>query len=376
MSSALRALIFGSGFAGQGHTQALRDAGVEVVGMVGRTPKVLEEVSASLKIPYVGTDWEKALEELKPDIVAIATPGGAHYEPIMSALSHGCHVYCDKPLAATAVHAKALKQKAEAVGVKTAYAASYRYMPHVLLAKELVANGTIGEPLEAECVSHFNLNPLIPFGWSHTLEQGGGRLNNNFVHKLSIVEHVLDGKLTAVSGSIRSDLEKAPIVKGVHHFLKRHNYVPESPDDPNLEWAESDAEWSYTVQAKIDAKRATQPVSALFQHSGLHPRFHPDYIAFYGREAAIYIKGHYGHGPLYLHPHRGEWEEISIPSHIQSTQPVITDDTQRNWTILAQEFVDDICGKGNSGYQTFDDGAFYQEIIEVVRAGDGWVDFS
>jgi len=98
--------------------------------------------------------------DLQPDIVAIGTPGGAHFEPIMAALAHGCHVYCDKPLAATAVHAKTLYQTAIEAGVKTAYAASYRYMPHVLLAKELVAQGAIGEPLEVECISHFNLNPL------------------------------------------------------------------------------------------------------------------------------------------------------------------------------------------------------------------------
>ena len=256
--------------------------------------------------------------------------------------------------------------------VKTAYAASYRYMPHALFAKELVAQGAIGEPLEVECVSHFNLNPLIPFGWSHRLDQGGGRLNNNFTHKLSVVEHVLGGRVTAVSGTTRSDMAKAPVVKGVHHFRERHSFVPDSADDPNLHWAETDAEWSYTVMAKLEAEQSDQPVSALFQHAGLQPRFHGDYMAFYGRSAAIHIGGHYGHGPLYIHPHRGEWQELPLPDHIANAQPAIADDTQRNWTILAHEFVADIRGEGNSGYQTFKDGWIYQKIIEAVRAGDGW----
>ena len=374
MDKNLRALILGSGFAGQGHAQALRDAGVEIVGMVSRTRDVVEKVAASLNIPYAGTDWSQALADLQPDIVAIGTPGGVHFAPIMAALAQGCHVFCDKPLAATAVHAQTLYQSAKEAGVKTAYAASYRYMPHVLHAKELVTQGTIGEPLEVECISHFNLNPLIPFGWSHRLDQGGGRLNNNFTHKLSVVEHVLGGRVTAVSGTTRSDMAKAPIIEGVHHFRERHNFTPESADDPNLNWAEADAEWSYTVLAKIEAERSSaQPVSALFQHSGLQPRFHPDYIAFYGREAAIYIEGHYGQGPLYIHPHRGEWREVPLSAHIIAAQPNIADDTQRNWTILAHEFVADIRGEGNKGYQTFRDGWLYQEIIEAVRAGSGWM---
>jgi predicted dehydrogenase len=368
----LTALVHGSGFAGQGHAQALRDAGVEVVGIVSRTPEVVNRVAAERNIPYAGTDWSQALADLQPDIVAIGTPGGAHFAPIMAALAQGCHVFCDKPLAATAVHAQKLYQKSIESGVKTAYAASYRYMPHVLHAKELVAAGAIGEPLEVECISHFNLNPLIPFGWSHRLDQGGGRLNNNFTHKLSIVEHVLGGGVTAVAGTTRNDMLQAPVVAGVHHFRERHKFVPQSADDPNLQWAEADAEWSYTVLAKIEAEQSTQPVSALFQHIALQPRFHPDHIAFYGSEAAIYIEGHYGQGPLYLHPQRGQWQELPLPDHIAAAQPDIADDTQRNWTILAHEFVADIRGEGSSGCQTFKDGWIYQEIIEAARAGIGW----
>lgn len=37
----LRVLIFGSGFAGQGHAQVLQDSGVEVAGMVSRTLDVV-----------------------------------------------------------------------------------------------------------------------------------------------------------------------------------------------------------------------------------------------------------------------------------------------------------------------------------------------
>ncbi|MGB1249530.1 MAG: Gfo/Idh/MocA family protein [Candidatus Promineifilaceae bacterium] len=370
----LTALILGTGFAGQGHTKALRDVGVEVVGMVGRTPHVLEKVSAELDIPYHSTNWQQALTDLQPDIVSIGTPGGAHVAPILAALKHGCHVFCDKPMAATAADAKKLYEAAKAADVKTAFAASYRYMPHILHAKELVAQGVIGEPQEVECISHFNLNPLIPFGWSHRLDAGGGRLNNNFTHKLSIVLHVLDGTVETISGSVRSDMDRAPVVAGVHNFKKRRDFAPKSADDPNLEWAASDAEWSYTVLAQIDAPQAVrQPVSALFKHSGLQPRFNKDHIVFYGSDAAIYIEGHYGKGPLYLRIRNGAWQSLPLPAHIADTQPRIADDTQRNWTILAQKFVADIRGTDNTTYQTFHDGWVYQEMIEAVRTSNGRV---
>ncbi len=86
MTKFLRALVLGSGYAGQGHALALREAGVEIVGMVSRTRDVVKRVASELKIPHAGTDWEQALVDLQPDIVAIGTPGGAHYEPILAAL--------------------------------------------------------------------------------------------------------------------------------------------------------------------------------------------------------------------------------------------------------------------------------------------------
>jgi len=45
MGSTLKVLISGTGFAGQGHTDAFRNAGAEVVEIVGRTSSVLRQRS-------------------------------------------------------------------------------------------------------------------------------------------------------------------------------------------------------------------------------------------------------------------------------------------------------------------------------------------
>lgn len=373
MTETLRALVLGTGFAGQGHALALRDASVEIMGMAGRTAHVVEQITAELGIPYGSLDWRAALTELQPDIVAVGTPGGAHFEPVMAALDQGCHIFCDKPLAATAAQAQAMVEKSVAAGVKTMYLASYRYQPYALLAKEMIAEGVIGEPLEVECASHFNLDPLIPFGWSHRLDAGGGRLNNNFTHKLAIVLNVLGGEIVSISGEVRNDMPVAPVVSGVHDFRTRHQLAPSSADEPGLEWREADAEWSYTVLAHIDAAQETvQPVSALFRHAALQPAFDDNFMAFYGSEGAIHIKGHYAQGPLYLHNGEDGWQEVPLPARIAASLPDIEDDTQRNWTHSAHEFVADIRGEGYSGYQTFYEGWIYQQIIEAIRAGEQW----
>ena len=375
MSEHLRVLVCGTGYAGQGHTKAFRDASADVVGIVGRTESVTHEVARKLNIPYAGTDWEQALRECQPDVVSIGTPGGAHVEPIKKAIEHGCHVFCDKPLAESGDSAKTLYELAVAKGVKTAFAASYRYMPEILHARKLVADGAIGEPLEVECISHFNLERYIPFGWSHRSEAGGGRLNNNFTHLLSIVTSVIGEKILAISGEVRNDMGKAPIVKGVHNFRTRRDFIPEDINDPALEWGETDVEWSYTVLAQLESRYpASKPVSVLFKHGGLHPRFNEDHLVFYGSEGAIYIKGHYGSGPLYLIDDGKNWREIPLPEEVASSVPDIEDDTQRNWTYLVREFVKDIQGIPVAPYPTFREGSQYQQIIDLIRKNDRWVD--
>lgn len=375
MNKKVKVLVLGTGFAGQGHTEAFRTAGAEVVGIVGRTESVLKEVAEKLNIPFASTSWVDALYECKPDIVSIATPGGAHFRPIMEAIEAGCHVFCDKPLAESGENAEKMYKKAEEKGVKTAFAASYRYMPCVQHAKRLIEQGVIGEPTEAEFISHFNLEKEIPYGWSHSAAQGGGRLNNNFSHMLSIATNVIGEKVLKITGEVRDDLHRAPIVKGVHNFKTRRNFIPKDLNDPSIEWGESDVEWSYTVLAKIESDYPSkQPVSILFKHGGIVPRFNEDHIVFYGTEGAIYIKGHYGHGPLFLSKNQGEWKELETPADIIERMPDIEDDTQRNWTILAENLVNDVKGEKFEKYQSFYDGYRYQKIVDLIRKNCDWTD--
>ena len=372
----MKVLILGTGFAGEGHTDAFRSAKADVVGIVGRTPDVVSQVAEQLGIAYHGIDWQAALEACQPDIVSIATPGGAHYEPIKQAIDFGCHIYCEKPMTASGETAVELYELARNKGVKTAYAASFRFTPGVLHAKRLVAEGAIGEPVEVECMSHFNLERTIPFGWSHRKEDGGGRLNNNFTHTLSIVTSVIGDRILSIMGEVRDDLGKAPIVEGVHNFMKRRDFIPADLNDPALEWGESNVEWSYTVLARLASSFAKNPVSVLFKHGGLVPRFHEDHIIFYGTEGAIYLKGHYGSDSLYLWGRDKTWTEVPLPQDIMTAVPDVEGETEQCWHYLAREFVKDIRGEDVEPYPTFKEGCQYQQIIDLIRRNGNWTDVS
>ncbi|MFA0698017.1 gfo/Idh/MocA family oxidoreductase, partial [Vibrio sp. 10N.222.49.C9] len=96
---------------------------------------------------------------------------------------------------------------------------------------------------------------------------------------------------------------------------------------------------------------------------GLTPRFNEDHIVFHGSQGSIYIKGHYGDGPLYLWK-EGQWQEVALPSEITEQLPAIECETQRSWTHLATQLVKDVSGIEVEPYQTFEDGCRYQLIID------------
>ncbi|GIS63179.1 MAG: hypothetical protein CM1200mP2_54040 [Planctomycetaceae bacterium] len=93
----LTALILGAGFAAEGHTIALKAAGVDVVAIASRTESSLAAAAEKLEIPRWDTDWRSLLADVQPDIVAVGTPGGVHFEMIEASFQAGCQCSVTNP---------------------------------------------------------------------------------------------------------------------------------------------------------------------------------------------------------------------------------------------------------------------------------------
>ena len=382
---ALRALVVGAGSAGEGHSAALQQAGVEVVAIASRTAAVVQSVAARLGIAVASTDWRASLAELKPDIVAVATPGDSHADIIDAAVARGAHLYVDKPFAPTAVTARRLWRAVQAAGVRSAYAATSNYQPSALLARALIAEGAIGELLEVEFVSHYHWHERLPWGWPHRLADGGGRLNNNFTHKLAIAESVCAGVTLAVAGETRNDLKRAPIAPFPHDFREwTRSPVPAARAEAGT-WGAVDSDWSYTVLARIGAVGSDPAtgVSVTFRHSCLRKGMVKDYVAFYGRTGTIHVEQAYCQGALHLW-REGEdgFAEVPMRQSILDALPTVNVQPHwqegwavpaRAWNALARDFVADIEGRPHAPYFTLADGWRHQEVIDAVRGRAGWI---
>ena len=381
---ALRAMVVGAGSAGEGHAMALRQAGAEVVAIASRTRAVVDALAARLAIPVASTDWRATLAELGPDIVAVATPGDSHAEIIDAALAVRAHLYVDKPFAPTAAEARRLWRAVRDANVHSAYAATSNYQPSAMLARALIAEGAIGELLEAEFVSHYHWHERLPYGWPHRLADGGGRLNNNFTHKLAIAESVCRGVTLAVAGETRNDLKRAPIVPFPHDFRVWTQALVPPEQARAASWGVVDSDWSYTVLVRIGAPDGDPEgaVSVTFRHSCLRKGKHQDYVAFYGRTGTIHVDQAYCQGDVHLWREGEEgFSVVPMRADILSALPAVDRQPHwheswmvpaRAWNALARDFVAAIEGRAHAPFFTLADGWRHQETIDAVRARLGW----
>src|SRR5690606_33813564 len=97
------------------------------------------------------TDWRNVVARDDIDVVDVCTPGNSHAEIAIAALEAGKHVLVEKPLANTVAEAERMVAVATAAaerGQRSMVGFNYRRVPALALARQLVADGRVGEVRE------------------------------------------------------------------------------------------------------------------------------------------------------------------------------------------------------------------------------------
>ena len=123
-------------------------AGVEVVAHVDSN---LDNLPARLSHTGARQHYltiEAMLAHESPDVVVLCSRHPyEHLAQIQTVAAAGCHIYCEKPLAATLTEADRIVDLAEQHGILICMAHPARYAPEFRELKRLVEAGAIGTPL-------------------------------------------------------------------------------------------------------------------------------------------------------------------------------------------------------------------------------------
>ena len=180
--------MVGYAFMGAAHSQAWRTAGrffdlplqPDLAVLCGRDATKARAAAEKLGWRSVETDWRALLDRDDVQLVDVCTPGDTHAEIAIAALDAGKHVLCEKPLANTVDEAGRWSRRPSApraAGVRSMVGYSYRRVPAVALARQLVEQGRIGEirHVRAQYLQDWIVDPEFPLVWRLQTEHGGIR---------------------------------------------------------------------------------------------------------------------------------------------------------------------------------------------------------
>ena len=153
------------------------------------------------------------------DLVDICTPGDTHAEIAIAALEAGKHVLCEKPLANTVAEAEAMAAAAAggaARGVRSMVGFTYRRVPAVALARQLVADGRLGDirHVRAQYLQDWIVDPQFPLVWRLQKEKAGsGALGDIGAHIVDLAQFVTGQTLTGVSALTETFVKERPLLR-------------------------------------------------------------------------------------------------------------------------------------------------------------------
>ncbi|MGC2504138.1 MAG: Gfo/Idh/MocA family oxidoreductase, partial [Silvibacterium sp.] len=142
----IRTAIFGTGFMGRVHLEALRRVEfVDVAAIAGRNAAAAEKLGAAFGVPHV--DAQTILDDPSIDAVHICTPNAQHFPIARDALLAGKHVLCEKPLATTVKGAEELASLAARRRLRACVCHNLRFYPMVQQMRSMREAGELGEIL-------------------------------------------------------------------------------------------------------------------------------------------------------------------------------------------------------------------------------------
>jgi predicted dehydrogenase len=217
--------LIGYAFMGAAHSQAWRTAPhffdlpmrPELTVLAGRDAVRVADAADRLGWSSVETDWRRVLERDDVDLVDVCTPGDTHAEIAIAALEAGKHVLCEKPLANSVTEAEAMTEAAARAaerGVRSMVGFTYRRVPAIGLARQLVAEGRLGEirHVRAQYLQDWIADPAAPMSWRLDKEKAGsGALGDIGAHIVDLTQHVTGQRLTGVSALLETFVKERPL---------------------------------------------------------------------------------------------------------------------------------------------------------------------
>ena len=163
---------------------------------------------------YAG--WQDLVADPAVAVVSVATPPFLHAEIGEAVARAGKHLWIEKPVGLSLEETERVARAVTDNGVVARVGYNYRFVPAVVKARALIADGTIGRVTHARfrMLTDYAAHPLGPLSWRYETERGGdGVIGDLLSHGLDLVRHLL-GEVDRILADTAVLIPERPLATG------------------------------------------------------------------------------------------------------------------------------------------------------------------
>ena len=145
---------------------------------------------------YDVDEFDKMIEEQKPDCVIVTSIDRTHHKYIIRAMELGCDVVSEKPMTVDNVKCQEIIDAVKRTGRKLRVTFNYRYAPHNSKVRELIMDGVIGDVKQVHFEWFLNTSHGADYfrRWHRDKRNSGGLLVHKSTHHFDLVNFWLGTK--------------------------------------------------------------------------------------------------------------------------------------------------------------------------------------
>ncbi|KAJ9130354.1 NAD-binding Rossmann fold oxidoreductase family protein [Coniochaeta hoffmannii] len=185
---------------------------------------------------YKAQDFDRMIQETKPDEVIVTTIDRTHNIYIVRAMELGCNVVSEKPMTVDAPRCREILDAVERTGKKLRVTFNYRYAPHNTKVFELLSAGAIGTVTSVHFEWMLNTSHGADYfrRWHRDKRNSGGLLVHKSTHHFDLVNFWLRSRPETVvaMGDLKFYGRENAERRGVTEFYSRSRGSEVAKKDP------------------------------------------------------------------------------------------------------------------------------------------------
>ncbi|MBQ7152835.1 MAG: Gfo/Idh/MocA family oxidoreductase [Clostridia bacterium] len=212
----MRYALIGCGRVSPNHIKAALDNDLEIAAVCDLLPQAMDGLLSGFGLENVKkyTDYKKMLEEVKPELCAIATDSGKHAAIALDCIGAGCNLIIEKPIAMSMADADRIIDAAEKADVKVCACHQNRFNVAVQQTRRAMEAGRFGKLSHGSIQVRWNRGPeyYAQADWRGKWAQDGGTLMNQCIHGIDLLRWMMGGDAVEVYGATRNRFH--PYIEG------------------------------------------------------------------------------------------------------------------------------------------------------------------